>query len=70
MHLKISSAKMRPFCPGGDELTHRPLEGVVVIKSVISEHMLVMVWIKFVSTSCDIAIIWMPRNSFDDKSDA
>ena len=21
MHLKISSAKRRPFCPGGDELT-------------------------------------------------
>ena len=22
MHLKISSAKLRPFCPRGDELTH------------------------------------------------
>ena len=24
MHLKISSAKWRPFCPGGYELDHRP----------------------------------------------
>ena len=24
MHLTISSAKWRPFCPGGDELISRP----------------------------------------------
>ena len=24
MHLKISSAKQKPFCPGGDELKHFP----------------------------------------------
>ena len=25
MHLKLSSAKLRPFCPGGDELKHSPI---------------------------------------------
>ena len=25
MHLKVSSVKWRPFCPGGDELRHRSL---------------------------------------------
>ena len=34
-------------------------------KSVISEHML---QIKFMSTSCEIAMMWMPRNTSDDMS--
>ena len=34
-------------------------------KSVTSEHML---WIKLRSVSCDVALRWMPQNTFDDKS--
>ena len=34
-------------------------------KSVISKHML---WIKFMSTCCEIVFRWMPQNTFDDKS--
>ena len=35
-------------------------------KSAISEHML---QIKFMSTSCEIALRWIPQNTFDvDKS--
>ena len=34
-------------------------------KSVISEYML---RIKFMSTFCEIAFRWMPRNTFDNKS--
>ena len=34
-------------------------------KSVILEHML---QIKFMGTSCENALSWMPRNVFDDKS--
>ena len=34
------------------------------LKCVIFEHML---WIKFVSTSCKLALRWMPLNTFDDK---
>ena len=30
MHMKISSAKWRPFCPGGDELTHRAFDDETV----------------------------------------
>ena len=33
--------------------------------NVISEHML---WINFMSTSCAIALMWMPQNIFDCKS--
>ena len=29
MHQKISPAKWRPFCPGGDELTYTLLGGLV-----------------------------------------
>ena len=32
-----------------------------IFKSVISEHML---WIKFMSTSCEIALRWMPLKTF------
>ena len=32
--------------------------------SVISEQML---WIKFMSTSCETALRWMPQNIFDEK---
>ena len=31
MQLKMSSAKRKPFCPGGDELTHWPLGDAVVV---------------------------------------
>ena len=34
-------------------------------KSVIFEHMLL---IKFVSTSCEISLRWMPQNAFEDNS--
>ena len=34
-------------------------------QSVISEHIL---WIKFMSSSCEIALRCMPQNTFDDKS--
>ena len=34
-------------------------------KSVISKHML---RIKFMSTSCQIDLRWIPQNTFDDKS--
>ena len=34
-------------------------------KNVISEQLL---QIKFKKTSCDIALMWMPENSLDDKS--
>ena len=34
-------------------------------KSVIFEH---MSWIKFISTSCEIALKWMSKNTFDEKS--
>ena len=33
MHLKISSAKWQPFCPGGDELIHCPLPNAGMILS-------------------------------------
>ena len=33
-------------------------------KSTISEHLW---WIKFMSTSCKIALRWMPQITFDDK---
>ena len=33
MHLKVSSAKWQPFCPGGDELTHWPLGNAGMILS-------------------------------------
>ena len=47
-------------------LTHWPLEDVVVIfKSVISEHML---WIKFMSSSCEVGLMWMPQYTPDDMS--
>ena len=32
--------------------------------NVISEHML---RINFMSTSCEIALMWMPHNTIDDK---
>ena len=35
------------------------------LKSVISEHCL---RIKFLSSSCEIDLRWMPQNTFDDKS--
>ena len=34
-------------------------------KIAIPEHMF---WIKFMSTSWEIALRWMPQNTFDDKS--
>ena len=38
-------------------------EDVVVFKSVISEHML---RVEYMIISCEIALIWMPRNAFDN----
>ena len=35
MHLKISSAKWQPFCPGGDELTYSCL---VIHTVYLREH--------------------------------
>ena len=46
-------------------LTHCPLGDVVVILSVISKHMLRT---KFISTSCELALKWTPKNTFDDMS--
>ena len=37
---------------------------VVILKSVISEHVL---WIKFMSASYEIALRWKPLNTFDVK---
>ena len=34
-------------------------------KCVISVHML---WHKFISTSCEIVLRWMPQSTFEDKS--
>ena len=67
MRLKVSSAKWRPCCLGLNMLTHWLLVTVVAIlyKSVISKHMLRN---KFMSASCEIALRWMPQNTFDDNS--
>ena len=47
-------------------LTHWSLRDVVInFKSIIFQHVL---WIKFMSTSYEIALKWMPQNQFDDKS--
>ena len=35
------------------------------LKSVISEHML---WIGFMIISCEIALMWMQQNTFDDET--
>ena len=46
----------------GDLRRYRAHYDVNVMESVISEHMLP---IKFTST-CEIALRWMPQNTFDD----
>ena len=39
------------------------------LKSVILEHILVItLQIQFISTSCEIALRWMPQNTLDDMS--
>ena len=38
---------------------------VVIWKVQSAKHML---WIQFMSTSCEIALRWMPQDIFDDKS--
>ena len=40
-------------------------DGGCYLLSVISEHML---WVKFVSTSCEIPFKWIPHNTFDVNS--
>ena len=46
MHLKMSSAKWRPFCPGGDELTHWSLQNVAFILNVFPLLLLFGAWQK------------------------
>ena len=38
MHMKISPAKWRPFCPGGDELTHQGWVTCIIIISKQGHH--------------------------------
>ena len=66
MHLKISSAKWRPFCPGRDELTHWPRGGFQRnFNEVIFQLILVIDgW----SISCKIVLKWMPMDLTDGKS--
>ena len=47
----------------GDLRRYRAHYDVIVMnfKRVISEH-------RFVNTSCELALRWMPQNTFDDKS--
>ena len=40
MHLKMSSGKWRPFCPGGDELNQNAVEVGVCMRSHIQEFLL------------------------------
>ena len=48
------------------KLTHWPQGNVaIILKTIISENML---WIKIISTSCEIALWWMPSNTIDDRS--
>ena len=45
MHLKMSSAKLRPFCLGLNVLTHLPLETMAAILSWWSKRL--VFWLKF-----------------------
>ena len=57
MHLNMSSAKWRPFCCGGDELTTWPLGGAaVILKNVIVKFML---QIQIMGISWELAPMWM-----------
>ena len=42
-----------------------PMGDVVILKHVISEHML---WIKFMGTSHEITLRWMPQNPIDKST--
>ena len=60
MHVKMLSAKWHPSCLGLNVLTRRPLEDVVVMLCVISEHML---WAFLVKLHR-----WKQQNIFNVKS--
>ena len=46
MHLKILPAKLRPFCPGGDELTHVRLVPYIYV-SELGQH-----WLRYWLVAC------------------
>ena len=48
-HLKVSSAKWRPFCPGGDELSHLPLKQVTSASVAFRKFCTVSSWARFSS---------------------
>ena len=64
-HLKMSFRKWRPFCLSLNVLTHWPPGRCGSnSKGVISKHIL---HTKFMSTSFDTGLRWMPQNTFIDK---
>ena len=52
-------------CSKTSLLTHWPLGDVAVILSVILQ---LIWWINILHNSCEVALRWMPVNTFDDKS--
>ena len=55
IHLKVSSAKWRPFCPGRDELSNRTSAGLVMIKfqSLLCYHLIQhRIWALFELKAC------------------
>ena len=55
---------MASICLGLNVLTHWPLGYMVVIWKVQFWN----TWIKFMSTSCEIVLRWMPHTTCEDKS--
>ena len=64
-HPQCSSYKLIHDICGGEVSGMIFITDSNFVQSVMSEHML---RIKFTSTSCKIALGWMPQNAFDDKS--
>ena len=49
-------------------LNHQSLKSVWKLHTKLSFKFPRGQWIKLMSTSCEIALRWMPQNTFDDKS--
>ena len=58
MHLKVSSAKWRPFCPGGDELNSSYIKAYCLSSWLV--YLLLVVWC-YCDELLKIALLWAVR---------
>ena len=71
MHLKMSSVKWRPFCPGGDELTKRVPGHHCLMELLAGGFEIAMKpllgcleWLRHWILLC-LSTIWMPSNRYE-----